>query len=340
MNPSEVLEIAKRYVEAADAVCTSEQSTSVRDSLFAITLVDGRRVMMKFYDSAERFDCEVAALRTINETTTPHSPRLLLSDRRHLITFLEKLHGRNWTAVLTYEPLTVQCHLAEQIGKELRSLHSVSLGQTRVPRAALDHLIRLECNDLPKTSRRISTSVLVSDSDRTHCYDLLQTLHSNLRHSVGRIDASGDNESALLEKAMLHGDLWAGNIFVSSTDESTTTVLLDYEYAMIGERIIDLARIFSRGFVARDASDDYQLMPNEQLWTSFAKGYGLRKKNIADSVYFRRAVYFSLVRTVNYYGLLLEREQNSDRVDRYLQALKKISLATLRSLNSHTLSHQ
>ena len=65
-----------------------------------------------------------------------------------------------------------------------------------------------------------------------------------------------------LDISVVHNDIWSGNIFVTKQTGAFQVVLLDYEWSRITTKLVDLARIYSRGLTVRNINKPYLLQPD------------------------------------------------------------------------------
>jgi aminoglycoside phosphotransferase (APT) family kinase protein len=97
---------------------------------------------------------------------------------------------------------------------------------------------------------------------------------------------------------LAHGDLWAGNIIVDEQKQRVT--LIDFEWSCIATPLLDLARLYGRGFIAPQASA-YCLEPASALWQIFARAYGDQNRSDPTQREFQALLLYTTIRTLVFY---------------------------------------
>ncbi len=137
-----------------------------------------------------------------------------------------------------------------------------------------------------------------------------------------------------LKKTFINNDIWSDNIFIKMEGGNIEILLIDYEWSMVSSRIIDLSRIYSRGFQIRDRNKPYVMVPEEEMWSQFLAGYGEYDKKIEYSSSFIQAITYNSIRTINYYyKILTERDIGNLLKSNYFLSMKRILSALVNYLH-------
>lgn len=324
METAEACQLASKIFRVESASLVSEKTTTSQPRLFFIKLKNDRTVVMKCYATTDFFQTELEGIKVAAQHGIP-TPKVITVDFRHRIAYFEKLRGDDWTRILKEGSRSVKRKTAKQIGQILCQLHSIrKFNGISLRKTSLNELCFAEANHLRQNLGALRSEM----GQERETIDVIRSLLSSLSTFLDS-QFRTTTQTELSDLVVLHGDLWSGNIFVCGESGSPVPHFLDFEFAMIGERIIDLARVFSRGFVVRDPSILYSLEPDDDLWSAFADGYRLENRNIHEMPYYHVGLVFSLVRTVNYYVELLDKESTKETKIRYLNTILRMCRATL-----------
>ncbi len=217
--------------------------------------------------------------------------------------------------------------IIESFGRVVSKLHNANFQQTKnFHRLYINNGLKIETKKLEESINYFKS--LLSQSGFSDNYipfyknRLLENLNSIKLFCYLLKDKLKERDS---EIAVIHGDLWSGNVLLMEEKKSIKVGLFDFEWSSLGNPVVDISRIYSRGLVPRNLKKRYSVIPPPKLWEAFCKGYNNSKMLSEKGMLFKGSLIYSHIRTINYYKTLIELSYNNLLNQRILKTIFRIS---------------
>jgi tRNA A-37 threonylcarbamoyl transferase component Bud32 len=287
--------------------------------------LNDRVLLLKRYADFSRLEREISGCIYARNVARINAPAVAAINRPAGLVLLEFIPGPTLAALLRRgHDEKVVLEASKSLGRTTRTLHDSDVRSTGLPRVDLIKSLVNEKRMLEKTiGLKSQGSVNCShQSSRAYSYtdlhNLLQAFCASLRLTASDL-------------SVVHGDLWSANVIVAERHIG----LVDFEWACIGDPILDTSRVFARGLVSRDLRGAYKLHPPRHLWEAFRLGYGKSAKTDETSFAFRAALVFGLVRTINHYTGAISITKEGEKRKRLERSRARIARALTSYLREH-----
>lgn len=291
--------------------------------------------LLKYYTDPKKMDRSIYCTNYVKNNSNIISPAIIACNRELNLILFEFLDGRSLSDILgDKNNNSIMVNIVQEFGKVVNELHHLDYKKIyNLPTINLKTNLNLEYNKLSILINIIHNVLNKLKNDSVDAYK--NKTESQINKLINNVEPFIKKRNRFFSNnAFIHGDLWSKNVLIKSGSKIEIG-LLDFEWSCIGDPVLDIARVYSRGLVSLNVRKKYQITAPTHLWDAFCFGYGDGDKINMYSLPFIRSFIFTHIRTLNYYGTQINLTRNASK---NLHALKTIFRITS-ALNEYFLQY-
>lgn len=265
-----------------------------------IVFANKRKFFLKCYENFSRFENDILGCSFAREVVGIRVPSIIGTNRHLLVVLFEYIDNVPLNYYIYNRPNGRRLdQVVLELGRIVRRMHDVSLHKVGgLPVCTLSEVLHQEHQKLRRALTKIQkANRIFSRHANKSEFGLMINVLQKLDIIIGRLSANKFDTS--MKNVFVHGDLWSANVVVERGSE-VRVGLVDFEWSMICDPIIDFGRVYSRGFVNTDMRSEYAVTPPDHLWKIFKEGYGVKGKLYENPMHLNCAIAYGLLRTITF----------------------------------------